>query len=256
MLKLPQPATIKMDANYRSMVINNGFGPQLRGDETIAELFDSCTGCLTEEDRKEKAVRASLDPKLMRQIQEFNTKLSKKTPIHKYEILILWLEHRITDITVKQQIKSKRFYKVLRNDAVMEEDEGVRGVSFPGSIIPKSSLMGRDPFGDKPLPAACYEPVEEAAEGDGANEEGGAAEGARREYSEVGLLVKAIQEQNLACIKVLIYELVDKDLEHALRKRESEYRRSEALRSTAPRGEMPWSEYKEIIVRKIKRTIG
>ena len=90
-----------------TMTINNGFGPQITGNESIAELFNKKGVRLTKRDRQEKAIRASLDPKLVEQIQEFDTKINKNTPMHKYELLILWLEHRISDITIKQQVKSK-----------------------------------------------------------------------------------------------------------------------------------------------------
>ena len=96
-----------MVSKSRTMTINNGFGPQITGNESIAELFNKKGVRLTKRDRQEKAIRASLDPKLVEQIQEFDTKINKNTPMHKYELLILWLEHRISDITIKQQVKSK-----------------------------------------------------------------------------------------------------------------------------------------------------
>ena len=142
---------------------------------------------------------------------------------------------------------------MLKNDANLEETEHVRGVAFPGSIIPQSSLLGRDRFGDEPLPEACYTLTNE---GDAENDEGDENQDNPKEYSQVGLLVKATQDQNRACIRVVIYDLIDKDMATALRRRESEYRRTPALRNAAPRGEMPWKEYKRVMESKIRKTTG
>ena len=181
----------KMKAKKRSMVVNNGFGPQITGKESVAELFSRKGLRLTKRDRLDKAIRANLDPDLVAEVQEFDMKLSRKTPMHKYELLMLWLEHRISDITLKKQAKSKQFYKMLRNDVTLEETKNIRGVAFPGSIIPQSSLVGQDRFGDKPLPEACYE-KDKQDDSDGDSDAGGSSNTGQKKYSQMGLLVKHV----------------------------------------------------------------
>ena len=83
--------------------LNEGFGPQLKGDKTIAQLFDDEFSVhLTQQDREDRVIVNALDPALLSEIRKFKTKLTRNTPVHKYELLIMWLEHKVTESTLKQ----------------------------------------------------------------------------------------------------------------------------------------------------------
>ena len=97
-----------------------------------------------------------LDPKVRTKLMAFKTRLSRNTPVHKFEILMQWLEVQVMESILKGKTNRERG-ELLRNSVALEEREGVRGVLGLESTVPKSSLFGRDPFGDnKELPEECY----------------------------------------------------------------------------------------------------
>ena len=69
-MELPQP------------VINDGFGPQLKGNVTMAQIFDGEVELsLTEDQQQQQAIRQSIPDRLKREILAFKTKVNKNTPI-------------------------------------------------------------------------------------------------------------------------------------------------------------------------------
>ena len=58
--------------NYANApLINDGFGPQLTGTESVAQFFDNKdTMYLTEEGLKERTIREDIDPELLRKIRD------------------------------------------------------------------------------------------------------------------------------------------------------------------------------------------
>ena len=75
--------------------LNNRFGPQLTGKETIADLFDGTSSLnLSVRDQREQEIRQNLPPKLLQELTAFKTKVTLKTLLHKFYLLIRWLEQR------------------------------------------------------------------------------------------------------------------------------------------------------------------
>ena len=279
-MELPQP------------VINDGFGPQLTGDVTIAQIFDGEVDLhITEHLQRQQAVRGNIPEKLKEELMAFKTKVNDDTPMAKFDMLMRWLEQRTADATLKMQIRTKAMKAMLKGDAELEESFKETGTLGPNSSIPKSSLLGRDPFGDRPLPEECYKKKRKifAASADSATEvdeevqvseslsstatrtstgEEARAEdletqegsqttpAAKKEYSTVGLLVKDLQETNRQFITVMIYYLLDEDITVMCREREGEYRNNPQMLKQTPRGAMPWSEYKDLIRGRLMETVG
>ena len=205
------------------------------------------------------------DGKVLKKLNEFQTRITRKTPKFKFEILMSWLEQTAIDEVLKRQAKSKRLSKLLKPSAHLEEKEAVTGYVGLGLSIAKSCLIGQDPFGDKPdLPESCYKnakgdqttdeevTVSETLSSAAATTGGKQAETQptpekRKEYTAEGILLKAVQTECRDLIKVLIYYLIDADLALVLRKREKAYRNNAVLKANTPRGCMPWKEYKELL---------
>ena len=147
------------NSNGKKIRTNDGFGPQLTGKETVAELFKSKTLIRpTAQDLKERVVRERMSAELLRKLEEFSAKVSRKTPQYKFQILTDWLEHEVLEMILKRQVQSKTYYSILKSDVQLEEKKGVRGSVASASQIAKSSLLGRDPFGDeRNLPEECYD---------------------------------------------------------------------------------------------------
>ena len=272
---------------YKVWKPEDGFGGEEAGKGTIMEQFDDMDALVfTPEERKEQLIKDTIEVDLMLKLQSFKTKLCKTTPMHKFELLINWLESITVETVVKRQTRSKLKAELLRNSVTLEESQDVRGVLFVGSTVAKSSLLGQDPFGDKKeLPRTCYEYVQVDADAT-TDEDGGevtvnleakatdegeaeADEGAdeapppatqrkvrEKRYTPAGLLLKKMQEECRDLIKVMIYYLVGTDLESLLRDEEATYRNSEEKRKSAPRGTMPWSAYKEVIRKRLLQAPG
>ena len=101
-MELPQP------------VVNDGFGPQLTKDVTIAQLFDGDVNLhLTEQLQQQQVVRNSIPDKLKKELLAFKTKVNEETPTYKFDMLMRWLEQRTADTTLEMQIKTKA-YKTYR----------------------------------------------------------------------------------------------------------------------------------------------
>ena len=129
--------------------------------EDLVKYFDNEDSIfLTEVERKNKIIKSALEPEVKKKLLAFKTKLNRNTPLHKYEILLAWLEVTVVETVLKREGSTKSKARLLRNSATLEENEGVRGVIAFGSHVAKSSLMGQDPFGDnKELPEGCYKLV-------------------------------------------------------------------------------------------------
>ena len=147
---------------YKVWKPEDGFGGEEAGKGTIMEQFDDMDALVfTPEERKEQLIKDTIEVDLMLKLQSFKTKLCKTTPMHKFELLINWLESITVETVVKRQTRSKLKAELLRNSVTLEESQDIRGVLFVGSTVAKSSLLGQDPFGDKKeLPRTCYEYVE------------------------------------------------------------------------------------------------
>ena len=73
-------------------VINDGFGPQLTGSMTMAQLFDGKTSLhLTETQQHTQAVRDNIPDKLKKELLAFKTKVTCETPRYKFDMLMRWL---------------------------------------------------------------------------------------------------------------------------------------------------------------------
>lgn len=67
-------------------------------------------------------------------------------------LLLEWFEHVIIEHILERQADDKALAYLTRRDTVVEaEDPGMRGKRYGGGRLAKSSLIGRDPFGEKKL---------------------------------------------------------------------------------------------------------
>ena len=97
---------------------------------------------------KERVIRERMSPELLKKLTDFSSKVTRKTPRFKFEILTDWLEHEILKMVLERQVRNKTFTSILKPDVKLEEREGVRGSVESASQIVKNSVLGRDPFGD------------------------------------------------------------------------------------------------------------
>ena len=85
-----------------------GFESVTTGEGTIAEQFDDEHALVfTPEERKEQLIKDTMEYELIAALNAFKTKLSKSTPLHKYEILLGWLEMKAVETVVNRQERSK-----------------------------------------------------------------------------------------------------------------------------------------------------
>ena len=269
----PDQAEMKKVSGHQ-LLTNDGFGPQYTGKESMAEYFDSTNSLkMTIDEQNSQLVRGRVSEAVLKKMTQFKTRVSRKTPRFKFKILMSWLEQTTMDEILERQAKSKRLNKLLRPDAQLEESRTVTGFVGLGLSVAKSCLIGQDPFGDKPtLPESCYKKADGAQSTDEevtVSERLSSAEAASatrttptpltaraKQYNAEGILLKAVQKECRDLITVLIYYLVDPDLALVLRKREKAYRNQPALKAQAPRGCMPWKEYKELLNDRLNEAVG
>ena len=253
------------------LLTNDGFGPQYTGKESMAEYFDNTNSLkMTIDEQNNQLVRGRVSEAVLKKLNQFKTRVTRKTPKFKFDILMSWLEQTTMDEVLERQAKSKRLNKLLKPSAQLEEDKSITGFVGLGLSVAKSCLIGQDPFGDEPkLPEACYKKAPDASTDEEVqvSEALSSAQMASatrtttapviaKEYNAEGMLLKAVQKECRDLITVLIYYLVDPDLALVLRKREKAYRVNPSLRDKAPRGCMPWKEYKEFIKARLVEAVG
>ena len=95
-------------------------------------------------------------------------------------------------------------------------------------------MIWRDPFGDKPTPAAEDNPKER----------------------DVQLFLQSTQEQALAYARVHLPAVLDEELGASVRELEHQYRMKPNLRAKAPRGRVPWPAYRKTVLKHLPRETG
>ena len=153
-----------------------------------------------------------------------------------------------TQHVLENQIQDRALRKILRRDPNLElKDPDNAKVLAPKSRIAKSSLLGQDPYGDKPLP---HINAGEAKTSDKEEDEDtGAGEDDSGKYSNAELLLVEIQDKNYAYLTTHLRRILAAPLYVRVKTEEIKYASNEGgIRDQTARKRMPWSEYKRIVL--------
>ena len=105
------------------------------------------------------------------------------------QAVLTFYEHDILEHVVSQEANSKQLRKLLARDAAAERSDPEGFKAQAGTRLAKSSYLGKDPFGDKPLPEEMYEdPGDSSTEEEASSSDEEAEKPARLLSSEGDLL--------------------------------------------------------------------
>ena len=143
------------------------------------------------------------------------------------------------------QIKDKTLGRIIRGNPDLENDLGTTPeAEVLAGKIAKSSLLGQDPWGDKPLPLA---PIPEE----------GASEDAQRIYTEKQTLLKTVQDQTWLYLTTHLKRIVGPEILRHIINEELKYKHDEdQIRTNQARNRMPWGAYRSIVVDLLPDDIG
>ena len=143
---------------------------------TIVERFAPGTPLATGGERQGDGIVLADKPYKIRTASKTFQGLSVEC-LHTNAIEVLdWYEHVILEHVLKKQVSDKTLRKLLQRNTELEGEQPTMDKRrFAGGDLASSCMVGQDPFGDEPTPAADDNPKER----------------------EVQLLLQSIQEQLL-----------------------------------------------------------
>ena len=144
-------------------------------------------------------------------------------------------ENDIVQHVIKQQLRSEHMTNLLARQATYEES-GRRG-SHRATVskLAKSSLLGRDPSGELPIP-------DEMWDGD--------------DLTEQGTLLKDVQDAVWDYLRVHLPRILSKKIHDRVKAQEGLYKDHPELKETLHNERMPWSEYKQVITYMLPKATG
>ena len=135
-----------------------------------------------------------------------------------------------------KQIHDKELRKLMAVKDPSKEHAHANDKKVATNVVAHSSLIGQDPWGDKPVPAPSLP----------ANDTNSVA---TTGYTKEELLLMQIQDQNYLYLVAHVEKILHHSITTAVKERELEYKRNDqGIRDKTPRKRMPWREYKEVIV--------
>ena len=115
---------------------------------------------------------------------------------------------------------------VRRQGAYAQNKQTVSEMKATANKLAKSSFLGRDPSGERPIPDSLWE---------------------GHDLSEQGALLKDVQETVWNYLRVHLTRILHKHVHARVQAQEDMYTAFPAMKDGVHNGRMPWSEYKTII---------
>ena len=157
------------------------------------------------------------------------------------EAVLTFYENDILEHVVGQEANSKQLRKLLARDAVTEKIDPAEFKAQIGAKLAKSSYLGKDLFGDKPLPEELYEDAEDSSSGEGTPSEAEGEEAPAKLLSSEGDLLRTIQDKAHRYARVHLRRIVGEEIWARVAAKEQEIGlHPEKL--SARNGRLPWKE--------------
>ena len=154
-----------------------------------------------------------------------------------------------------QEANSKQLRKLLARDAVAEKIDPAEFKAQIGAKLAKSSYLGKDPFGDKPLPEELYEDAEDSSSEEGTPSETEGEEAPAKLLSSEGDLLRTIQDKPHRYARVNLRRIVGEEIWARVAAKEQEIGlHPEKL--SAHNGRLPWKEYRAMVLEDLRKATG
>ena len=145
-------------------------------------------------------------------------------------------ENDITQHVIKQQLRGEQMSSLIRRQGAYR-DEGARGeLRATAGKLAKSSFLGADPSGERPIPDSLWDDEDE--------------------LSEKGALLKDVQDTVWNYLRVHLTRILDKAVLARVQAQEELYKSFPAMKEGLHNERMPWSEYKQLITYLLPRDTG
>ena len=136
---------------------------------------------------------------------------------------------------LSNQIQNKALSRLMRgNPSLADDSDEAASTSTLAGKVARSSLLGRDPWGDEALPR------------DGGDAEEGDAVTL---YTEVQSMLKSVQDQTWLYLTTHVKRILESDTLQNIVDEQLKYKADEDdIRTNTHRNRMPWSAYRDIIL--------
>ena len=154
------------------------------------------------------------------------------------EIVLDIFQEIIVKHVLSMQIQNRTYGRIIRGNPSTETESSdpPSAIRLTG-VVAKSSLLGRDPWGDKALPVKPAGEDEETAEG---------AETAPV-YTEIQALLKSVQDTTWHYLTTHVKRILQEEILMSVIDLEMEYKADkDGMRNKMPRKRMPWKAYRDL----------
>ena len=146
-------------------------------------------------------------------------------------------ENDIVQHVIKQQLRSEHMTSLLRRQGAYVQNKRAGGeMKATANKLAKSSFLGRDPTGERPIPDSLWETNDE--------------------LSEQGSLLKDVQDTVWNYLRVHLPRILHKDVHARVQAQEDMYAAFPGMKDGVHNKRMPWSEYKQMITYLLPRDTG
>ena len=217
-----------------------------------------------EYDPEKMVVMADVPPKLQALLTEGLELIGVGCIKQNAQVVFGFFESFVIEYVIGMQVQGRELRNLLQRNP--NEENEANATLVPAGMLARSSLLGQDICGDNPRPAPAGASSEETRDDDDEQDEPEGEEASadstttkkkKKEYSRLQLLQFDVQDKAYLYLTVHVYRLVTPIFQKLLRTREKQYKNNvDGLLDNTARGRMPWSAYKETILKHLRKGDG
>lgn len=156
------------------------------------------------------------------------------------EMLLRLFEQDVVKHVARTQADTKIMKALLCRDKAEELRDPAKYREVAGARLARSSYLGRDPFGDQPVPDECtYEDTE-----------------GEEQYDQYGSLLVSVQDACYRYARVHLRRIVSESIWTRIAKQEHYYKRNPSGLESHHNKRMPWKEYCDLVLRHLPTPTG
>ena len=205
--------------------------------------------------REQRLIDLDVPPKLEVQLRK-GMPLIGEDCLRENAVYVLGIYQNIClEHVLSMQVADRTLRRVLDHNPILESEDPDKAVTLTAeSRIAKSSYLGQDPWGDKPLTKMMSKKVSKSkadSVGDYTVEDSDTEEGEVRDLSlnDVQRLMVAIQDKNYAYLTNHLARLLTPSMRARVWEKEQEYKKDVQLRASTACNRMPWAAYREAVLK-------
>ena len=149
---------------------------------------------------------------------------------------------------LSMQVQNKTLQKLMCMDPSLHHKDKYKGTGLINACVAKSSMIGRDPCGDQPVPKPKKKKKKTADTGEEAGEAAD-TEDEDNEYSQEQILLIEIQNKNYEYLTAHVGLILEDSIYNKITAKEMQYKADEGkVHTKSARNRMPWFVYLSTIL--------